>query len=280
MIWRKVEMNRLPKTDVLVFAAHPDDEVLGVSATLMRARNAGKNVTVVYVTDGTGHDWYRQRENAEEIAKTRFNEGIAGLSLIDIDKEHVLTLGFPDKGVHRYLNELTKDVTTIIQKVNPSEIYVHCIEGGHSDHDLTSAVVKFVCKNLNVDSLYEWPEYSTKYPIGSKIVRFLSRQRFHEKESELRLTESELAMKRNMIRKHVSQRDLISNFVVRKEYVRKANQEHVRDELVAYAYAFDTPMKVLVTKYVKQMEKKLNHKQSPITSTEANATKEYKKTTS
>ena len=36
----------------------------------------------------------------------------------------------------------------LLQKLSPSRVYVHCIEGGHIDHDMTSFVVKNICNKI------------------------------------------------------------------------------------------------------------------------------------
>jgi hypothetical protein len=42
---------------VLVFAAHQDDEVLGLGLTLAKHRSIGDRVTVVFTTNGSGGNW-------------------------------------------------------------------------------------------------------------------------------------------------------------------------------------------------------------------------------
>src|SRR5690625_479781 len=131
MIGRNFEINKLKKTDVLVFATHPDDEILGLSAMMSRHCSKGETITVVYVTDGTGRDgasWKRRKELSEKIAATRYQEGVLGLSVLKIPSQNLVCLGFPDGGTHRYLKEMSKDVIKLITKLAPRNIYVHCIE--------------------------------------------------------------------------------------------------------------------------------------------------------
>ena len=50
-------------TDVLVFAAHQDDDVLGLGATLYRHSLNGDRLKYVFATNGTaggGESWYRK----------------------------------------------------------------------------------------------------------------------------------------------------------------------------------------------------------------------------
>src|SRR5690625_5311990 len=70
MIGRNLSINKLNQTDILIFATHPDDEVLGLSAVMKRHCLHGDKVTVVYVTDGTGRDGDRKstRLNSSHVA--------------------------------------------------------------------------------------------------------------------------------------------------------------------------------------------------------------------
>ena len=59
--------------NVLVFAAHPDDEVLGMGGTIAVHTNAGDSVRIVVVTDGSstqypGDAGIRARKEAEALA--------------------------------------------------------------------------------------------------------------------------------------------------------------------------------------------------------------------
>src|SRR5699024_5260246 len=93
MLGRKVShLTHQRQTDVLVFAAHPDDELLGVGTQLIRHKQNGEQVTVNYITNGAGEDgasWKFSKQTSKLIADTRYQEGIHGLSEIDISKEDI-----------------------------------------------------------------------------------------------------------------------------------------------------------------------------------------------
>ena len=62
--------------NVLVFAAHPDDEVLGMGGTIAVHADRGEAVTVVCLTDGSsaqyaGDDATRAQKNDEAQAASR-----------------------------------------------------------------------------------------------------------------------------------------------------------------------------------------------------------------
>ncbi|WP_439822973.1 PIG-L deacetylase family protein [Oceanobacillus sojae] len=181
MLGRNISEDLHRSTDILVIAAHPDDEILGLGATLHRHRKDGDKIMVTYVTNGTageGASWKTKVNDSKIIAEVRFNEGLKGLKLLDILERNILCLGYPDAGTHRYLKNIARDLNKLIKKTKPKRIYVHCIEGGHSDHDITSFVVKSVCKKLKFDNVFEWAEYNQIQPLGTRNINFANSDLF------------------------------------------------------------------------------------------------------
>ncbi|MDR7239972.1 PIG-L deacetylase family protein [Neobacillus drentensis] len=209
MIGRKFDLLKIKKnTDVLVIAAHPDDDVIGLSTTLFRHRLLGDNIVVAFVTNGScwqDESWRIKESETERRAKIRYNEASNALSLLGIPKDNIICLGFPDGGTHRYLRYLAKDIQLLIQKLNPNRVYAHCIEGGHSDHDMTSYVVKTICNKMGFSNLFEWTEYNPKQPLGTENVKFLPSQKHVLKESIIKISEEERTLKKKMLAFHESQ---------------------------------------------------------------------------
>lgn len=262
MIGRNISHINKNNTDVLVFAAHPDDELLGLSSLINKHFLKGEKIIVVYVTDGSGRDgesWKKERPISERNAKVRYQEGILGLSILKIPAKNILCLGFPDGGTHRYLKEMSKDVYMLIKRLSPKQIYVHCIEGGHNDHDLVSLVVKSVCNKLNFSNIFEWAEYNSLYPLGSKKIDFLPSLPFHSRNAvrNINLSEIELKNKRKMLSCHVSQK--VDDVYSCNEIIRKADIRHLKDELIAYSQVSREEWFPMIEKFLSYM--KLNHLQ-------------------
>jgi LmbE family N-acetylglucosaminyl deacetylase len=117
-------LRQLPEVDprmwpsVVVVAAHPDDEVLGVGGTISILAAAGARVRLVAVTDGEGS---HPRADPALVARTRAAERAAALGLLcasdigasDIGASgtgasgiEVIRLGFPDTGLAAREEEL------------------------------------------------------------------------------------------------------------------------------------------------------------------------------
>jgi LmbE family N-acetylglucosaminyl deacetylase len=154
---------------VLVIAAHPDDEVLGLGFTLMKHRTDGDEVTVAFTTNGGGN-WRGDRSSQDALAARRYLEACESLGVIGISPQNILSLGFPDAGLRRYMPEAAKDIALLISAHRPKTLYVHAIEGGHRDHDVTSFLVQCVGPRLGVENLYEWAEYNREAPLARPLV--------------------------------------------------------------------------------------------------------------
>jgi LmbE family N-acetylglucosaminyl deacetylase len=94
--------------DVVVIAAHPDDEVLGVGGTIAILAAAGARVRLVAVTDGEGS---HPRADPAIVARTRIAETAAALGLLCASGTgasgiEVVRLGFPDTGLAEREEEL------------------------------------------------------------------------------------------------------------------------------------------------------------------------------
>jgi len=76
--------------NVLVVAAHPDDEVLGVGGTIPLIKRNGGNVTVVIVTDGSS----AQYVDEEEVLKRKQDHCKEANSVLGTDE--VIQWDFPD----------------------------------------------------------------------------------------------------------------------------------------------------------------------------------------
>ncbi|MBS4205801.1 PIG-L deacetylase family protein [Lederbergia citrea] len=233
MLGRKLPLNdHNNHTDVLVFAAHPDDDVLGLGTTLYRHSLNGENIKVIFVTNGTGRDgesWKLKVNESTKKSEIRYFEAAQALSLINIPKENIICLGYPDGGTQRYLKNISVDIHALIQRLNPGRIYVHCIEGGHGDHDMTSLVVKSVCNKIGFFNVFEWAEYNLEQPLGTLDIKFLPSLSTKFKEIKIDISEEERIIKRKMLASHHSQD--VEQFFLQGEAIRQADMSELETEI-------------------------------------------------
>jgi LmbE family N-acetylglucosaminyl deacetylase len=111
--------------NILVVAAHPDDEVLGCGGTVARHTSAGDSVTAVIVCEGEslryGPNGVRQNEHSQKAA-----------SILGV--KDLRALGFPDQRLDTFtLTDIITPLENIIREVKPQVVY--CQFGGDINYD-------------------------------------------------------------------------------------------------------------------------------------------------
>ena len=114
---------------VLVLAPHPDDEVLGCGGTIARLSDEGREVHVAIMTSGR-----QPRFAAESVAAVRA-EAQAAHQLLGVAETHFgdLPAAELDTVAHADLNAA---VTAIVQRVQPTTLFIPFIGDLHLDHKL------------------------------------------------------------------------------------------------------------------------------------------------
>lgn len=158
-------------TRIVVVAAHPDDETIGVGGIIFRHRKNGAIIDVIFTTNGRGWSWTASGRVLKNIVHRRRQEAEKALGLIGIAPDHIHSLGFPDRGLHRFLQPLAKEIHNALSWLKPDLIYTQGFEGGHIDHDITSLVVQCEARALGIP-VYEWAEYNQEYQIGTQDISF------------------------------------------------------------------------------------------------------------
>ncbi|MBV0914158.1 PIG-L deacetylase family protein [Anianabacter salinae] len=129
--------------DLLVIAAHPDDEVLGAGGLMARHAAAGQKVQVAFLADGVG-----SRHNAdigiEELARRR----AACDAACAILGAEVLEYGsFPDNAMDRVsVLDVTQSVEALIAAHKPRTVVTHHIGDVNVDHQMLHKAVVTACR--------------------------------------------------------------------------------------------------------------------------------------
>ncbi len=121
-----------------VIVAHPADEVVGAGCLISKL----VDVTVLHVTDGAPSDMedveaagYKERA---EYAEARKRECISALAIANVPEDRVVDFEITDHCASNYLADLTKKITTFLQRSGADIVVTHPYEGGHPDHDATA----------------------------------------------------------------------------------------------------------------------------------------------
>lgn len=117
---------------ILVIAAHPDDEVLGMGGTIAKLTQAGNEVYVLIVTDGSSSQ-YKDFDNLSEIIA---NKKIETKNCSDILGVKEVLYGYlPDMKLDTISHiEINKVIEDVIKKICPEIVYTHFWGDVNMDH--------------------------------------------------------------------------------------------------------------------------------------------------
>jgi len=144
---------------VLILASHPDDEIVACGAAAGRARAAGTQVWVIYLTHGCldhGTVWPWDRpHHAEKVRRRRAEAARASKAL---GLRPAAWCSRPARWLWRDLPAAEREVRAAIAAHEIDRLWTPAFEGGHPDHDATNALASlFVCEGLSV---LEFAEYN------------------------------------------------------------------------------------------------------------------------
>jgi N-acetylglucosamine malate deacetylase 2 len=209
----------------VIFAAHPDDEIIGLGGILPQMKEI---VTIVHITDGSpGKVRYAQAagfSSKEDYAAARRAEVLAALQLAGISEHQQRWWEIGDQEASFRLVELTLRVAEMLNSLRPARVFTHPYEGGHPDHDATAFAVHSARELLlkqspGVPELWEF----TSYHAASSHMRtseFLPAQAITVIDVEL--DEDARALKRHMFDCFPTQREMLSHFPISSEKIRQA----------------------------------------------------------
>ncbi len=151
---------------ILVIVAHADDEAIGCGGTLLKHRDAGDEIQIIFMTNGVG-----ARENPsikeEEIRQTAKEKSCQQIRVMASHQ-----FDYPDNAMDQVaLIEVVKSIENVISNYHPNIIYTH--HGGdlNIDHQIVHQAVLTACRpqpsssirkilTFEVNSSTEWASNS------------------------------------------------------------------------------------------------------------------------
>ena len=140
---------------LILVAAHPDDETLGLGATAAVLAARGVAVDVVAVTDGEAA--YPQNASArEELARVRREELVAAAARLGLPRPQFL--GIPDGEVADHEDRLVIELEAVLAEAQPGAWCAAPWRGdGHPDHEATGRAAALASRDDTPTVLIEYP---------------------------------------------------------------------------------------------------------------------------
>ena len=134
----KIEGHKVPVVipkKILVFAPHPDDELISCGGTILKYSSLGSEIVVVFMTSGLGG--YAKEEDKEHIASVRQEEYKHAVKSLHINE--TVNLKWDEVDINR---ETVKTVTGLIRDQQADLIFSPHLTDAHRSHRRTAELVK------------------------------------------------------------------------------------------------------------------------------------------
>mgnify|MGYP001349465664 FL=1 len=144
---------------ILVVAAHPDDEILGCGATLIKAIKEYKSIVqCVFVTDSTGTRYKVGTSDYNKNCELRKKQATRASKLLKAKKP--IFLDFPAIRISRELYpNLCQKLEKLIKEFRPNDIFVHNGSDNNYDHRIVFEATMTASRpgiNQNINSIYTY----------------------------------------------------------------------------------------------------------------------------
>jgi LmbE family N-acetylglucosaminyl deacetylase len=180
---------------VLVFAGHPDDDVIGCGGSLAKHVKLGNQVSACYMTSGEAGSLDYSKD---ELLTMREKEARNAAEVIGF---HDLTFLRNPDGYLEYNKSNLKKLVELIREKQPNIVYVHHQSDGHQDHRTTFQLVNESLGRASVPKFqkYKGTPWSTDIVLAYEVWTPLSDFEYVEDISKF------IDKKTAALRKHESQ---------------------------------------------------------------------------
>lgn len=154
---------------ILVIAAHPDDEILGVGGTMARYVAQGDEVAVMIVTDGSTSQ-YRQNENIDAILAEKKNETEVACTIVGVKKIFYGELPDMKLDVISHI-DINEKIEKVLEEFKPEIVFTHFWGDVNKDHKMVYESTLVACRpvmNQIVKKIYAYSvPSSTEWNFGN-----------------------------------------------------------------------------------------------------------------
>ncbi|MBD3215958.1 MAG: hypothetical protein GF311_25325 [Candidatus Lokiarchaeota archaeon] len=132
---------------ILIFSAHPDDEVIGLGGTIAKLKDRNNYIEVVSLTKGE-----KSRGNfkdEQEAAIIRVKELEESTRILGVDKLDIWDL----KDTKIKLEDTYRLARDKIVELKPYRVYIPPIDDRHQDHVIAGRAIIMACEQKNINEI-------------------------------------------------------------------------------------------------------------------------------
>ena len=159
--------------NILILAAHPDDEVIGMGGTIKKLSKSNK-IHLCVVSDGASAQYSDKKMIEERKNACKKSGKILGIS-------NYTFLDFPDMKLDTIPHvEINKKLEKLIKKINPKIVYTTPNNDLNKDHqkvfESTLVVTRPHSSNVNQVLSYEFPGLKRKTSTMHNVYEDISKE--------------------------------------------------------------------------------------------------------
>lgn len=129
---------------ILVIAAHPDDEVLGLGGTIAKYAASGAEITLLIITDGSSSQ-YRGRADLDSIIENKKKETAAAAKILGITR--IIYGGLPDMQLDMTPHiEINSVIEKAVGEYKPNTVFTHFYGDINKDHRCVYESTSVACR--------------------------------------------------------------------------------------------------------------------------------------
>jgi LmbE family N-acetylglucosaminyl deacetylase len=135
--WPQLDLTTVDGRRVVVLAAHPDDEVLGVAGLMVHLASRGHEIVIVWATDGEASHPGSTVLSSSQLRLTRRDESRAAIAHLGLTPTAMHHLGLPDGQLISTGQTLHEQLSQVVR--SDDLVIAPWARDGHPDHDALGA---------------------------------------------------------------------------------------------------------------------------------------------
>lgn len=177
--------------NIIVLSPHVDDETIGMGGTLIKYSKMNSDMTLIYLTDGSGST---SDKSESEVIEERKNEGIAVKKSYGF--KDVYFLDQLDGSLNSNDNELIYKLKDIVNLKKPHAIFSTFLIDGNKDHmETTKAISKALeISEAQPQDIYLYEVNNLIHPKIVNTISVLDNDIYREKKEKYKIFKSQWAM--------------------------------------------------------------------------------------
>jgi len=145
----KSEASPKEKENILIFCAHPDDEILGAGGTIAKYSEDGKHVVSVIFSYGEQGSWWLKHNISKEV---RSKESLKAGKIVGTAETFFLGLNDLELKKQVHQKEVETKLKQLVKMYNPTKIFTHSKDDMiYSDHLAVYAVMVKILKEMDYE---------------------------------------------------------------------------------------------------------------------------------